>query len=217
MPSAVLHFADCRLDVAARSLFRAGERVDLPPIVFDCIAYLATRRERAVGRDELVAAVWGKSAITDTMLGKAILAARRAVGDTAEAQALIRTVPRFGYHFVGAVRVETLDDAQAPTNPTPAASSDVRRSPKRAGWTALAVVVLGIAIAAAFAWHRARETRSVAADPRPRHALRRNRLCERAARSLAGERRIPASVATFDAPAPIAAALPNERRTAAER
>jgi len=117
MPRTVLAFADCRLDVAARSLVRAGESVDLPPIVFDCIAYLATHRLRAVGRDELVAAVWGKTAITDTMLGKAILAARRAVGDTAEAQAVIRTVPRFGYHFVGTVRTETGDDpVEAPAD-----------------------------------------------------------------------------------------------------
>jgi DNA-binding winged helix-turn-helix (wHTH) protein len=150
MPRMILVFADCRLDVAARALMRAGERVDLPPIVFDCIAYLATHRERAVGRDELVAAVWGKSAITDTMLGKAILAARRAVGDTAEAQALIRTVPRFGYHFVGAVRTETVDDARdaalavaATDHPKPFGA---RRSVLAAGVVAFATIALGSAI-----------------------------------------------------------------------
>ena len=36
MPRTILAFADCRLDVAARSLVRAGESVELPPIVFDC-------------------------------------------------------------------------------------------------------------------------------------------------------------------------------------
>jgi len=94
----LLRFGDCTLDIAARELRRAGERIDLPPVVFDCIAYLVAHRDRAVGRDELVAAVWAKATISDTMLGKAILAARRAVGDTAETQAFLRTVPRFGYH-----------------------------------------------------------------------------------------------------------------------
>jgi DNA-binding winged helix-turn-helix (wHTH) protein len=150
MPRTVLAFADCRLDVAARSLVRAGESVDLPPIVFDCIAYLATHRERAVGRDELVAAVWGKSAITDTMLGKAILAARRAVGDTAEAQTLIRTVPRFGYHFVGAVRAETVDDAveasAASATERRTTSSSARPSLLVAGAAALAAVAIAVGI-----------------------------------------------------------------------
>jgi len=116
MSRTILRFADSTLDIAARALSRDGARVDLPPIVFDCIAYLVTHRDRAVGRDELVAAVWGKSAISDTMLGKAILAARRAIGDTAEAQAIIRTIPRFGYHWVGAVREVTLEaSAETPT------------------------------------------------------------------------------------------------------
>jgi DNA-binding winged helix-turn-helix (wHTH) protein len=99
----LLRFGDCTLDIAARELRRGGERVELPPTVFDCIAYLVAHRDRAVGRDELVAAVWARTAISDTMLGKAILAARRAIGDDAERQALLRTVPRFGYHWVGAV------------------------------------------------------------------------------------------------------------------
>ena len=103
----LLRFGDCTLDIAARELRRGGERVELSPTVFDCIAYLVEHRARAVGRDELVAAVWARTSISDTMLGKAILAARRALGDDAERQALLRTVPRFGYHFVGAVEPVT--------------------------------------------------------------------------------------------------------------
>ncbi len=119
MARRVLRFGDCSLDVAARDLRRAGARVELPPTVFDCIAYLIEHRDRAVGRDELVAAVWGKAAISDTMLGKAILAARRAIGDSAEAQAHLRTIPRFGYHWVGAVDVIDEDDAAEPALAAP--------------------------------------------------------------------------------------------------
>lgn len=111
----VFLFGDCSLDIAARELRRSGTRIDLSPTVFDCIAYLVEHRDRAVGRDELVAAVWARTSVSDTMLGKAILAARRAIGDTAEAQALLRTVPRFGYHWVGAVRDEDVAPADAPS------------------------------------------------------------------------------------------------------
>jgi DNA-binding winged helix-turn-helix (wHTH) protein/tetratricopeptide (TPR) repeat protein len=141
----ILRFADCTLDVAARALTRGGERVDLPPIVFDCIAYLATHRERAVGRDELVAAVWGKSAISDTMLGKAILAARRAIGDSAEAQALIRTIPRFGYHWIGAVSGETLDAADV--SPPPPSQINRPRARYVLGACAAAIAVVAISLA----------------------------------------------------------------------
>jgi len=164
MSRPILVFADCRLDVSARSLVRAGERIDLPPVVFDCIAYLATHRERAVGRDELVAAVWGKSAITDTMLGKAILAARRAVGDTAEAQALIRTVPRFGYHFVGAARRETADDPVETQAAAIAASRSTRFFARPPMLAAAIAAVVAIALGTALLPSRRNEAPSPASD-----------------------------------------------------
>lgn len=105
MTRTVFLFGDCSLDIAARDLRRDGEPVAVTPTVFDCIAYLVEHHDRAVGRDELVSAVWGKISVTDTTLGKVILAARRAVGDTAEAQAILRTIPRFGYHWVAEVRL----------------------------------------------------------------------------------------------------------------
>jgi len=151
MSRTVLHFAGCRLDIAARALSREGVRVDLPPIVFDCIAYLIAHRDRAVGRDELVAAVWGKSAISDTMLGKAILAARRAIGDSAEAQGMIRTIPRFGYHWVGAVR-EAPADADDEAAPETLRVQPARR---RSWWQSAAIALLAL-IALAAGWFRHR-------------------------------------------------------------
>lgn len=149
MTRLVLRFGDCSLDVAARELRRDGVRVDLPPLVFDCIAYLAAHRDRAVGRDELVAAVWGKAAISDTMLGKAILAARRAVGDSAEKQALLRTVPRFGYHWVGSVQerslAEPMPDAVAPrASPAPSRTRRRRRTGALLALTVLLLTAAGL-------------------------------------------------------------------------
>ena len=156
----LLRFGDCTLDIAARELRRAGERVDLPPVVFDCIAYLVAHRDRAVGRDELVAAVWAKATISDTMLGKAILAARRAVGDTAEAQAFLRTVPRFGYHWVAST-IETGADeatpAQAPRATPPVPAPTIRRR-----WYLPVIVLL---VAAAIVGAGARWWRHVAPVP----------------------------------------------------
>jgi len=98
--SRIYSFQDIRIDPAHRELRRGGEWVDLPPHVFDFLIYLLERRDRAVSRDELVAAVWGKTEISDTLLGQTVLRARRELGDDAKAQAVLRTIPRFGYRWM---------------------------------------------------------------------------------------------------------------------
>lgn len=98
-------FDDCLIDPRARELHVRGELQTLSPKVFDCLVYLLEHRERAVGRDELIAAVWGRVDVSDTLLGQTILKARRALGDAGREQRAIRTVPRFGYRWVAEVTV----------------------------------------------------------------------------------------------------------------
>jgi DNA-binding winged helix-turn-helix (wHTH) protein/tetratricopeptide (TPR) repeat protein len=93
-------FGDFRLAPAARELWLSGELVALPPKSLDCLIYLVEHRERAVGRDELISAVWGRTAVSDDVLAQTLLRARRAVGDTGNDQRAIRTVPRFGYRWI---------------------------------------------------------------------------------------------------------------------
>lgn len=128
MARLLYRFGDCTVDPAARELRRAGEAVTLSPKVFDSLAYLIAHRERAVGRDELIAAVWGRADVTDALLGQVMLKARRAVGDTGDEQNAIRTIPRFGYRWVADIdveeRVERAPGAEAaPPAPTEADTS----------------------------------------------------------------------------------------------
>ena len=119
MNGRTLRFTDYRVEPASRELWRGDRLVPLPPHVFDCLAYLIERRDRAVGRDELVAAVWGKTEITDTQLGQTILRIRRELGDDAKEQRIVRTIPRFGYRWIAA-----LDDAAGPPASAPAAVAE---------------------------------------------------------------------------------------------
>ncbi|MFI4970536.1 MAG: winged helix-turn-helix domain-containing protein, partial [Lysobacterales bacterium] len=181
-------FEGFRLDPATRELWRGDAPVAVPPRAFDCIVYLVEHRQRAVGRDELIAAVWGKTEITDGMLGQTVLAARRAFDDTGREQHFIRTVVRFGYHWVAATeavdaiasRVDTADPAPAALAPTPAEpsahSGDAmpaaeahpgprRRAVPRNTWRLAGVATLAIALAiAAFSWHR-RSAPEIASAP----------------------------------------------------
>jgi DNA-binding winged helix-turn-helix (wHTH) protein len=96
-------FGEFVLDRATRELRRGGKRVSLSAKAFDCIAYLIEQRGRAVGRDELIAAVWGRVDVSDSVLSQTVLYARRALEDTGREQHAIRTVVGFGYHWVAPI------------------------------------------------------------------------------------------------------------------
>jgi TolB-like protein len=111
-----LSFGDHRLDVDRRELWRGAEQIALEPQVFDLLVYLVQNRDRVVSKEDLLAAVWGGRIVSESTLTSRISAVRKAVGDSGEAQRLIRTVPRKGLCFVGPVRqeqkpVEPVDDA----------------------------------------------------------------------------------------------------------
>jgi DNA-binding winged helix-turn-helix (wHTH) protein len=114
-------FGEFRVIPASREVWRADKLVALPPPVFDCLTYLLEHHARAVGRDELVAAVWGKTEVSDTLLGQTILRIRREVGDDAKEQRLLRTIPRFGYRWVGPFEVSEMAAAAKPAAPADAA------------------------------------------------------------------------------------------------
>ncbi|MFA7541820.1 MAG: winged helix-turn-helix domain-containing protein, partial [Lysobacterales bacterium] len=99
-------FRDLVLDPAARELTRDGEQVALPGRSLDCLIHLISHRERAVGRDELISAVWGRTEVTDSLLAQTILRLRRSLGDSGS-EGAIRTVARFGYRWVEDTVVET--------------------------------------------------------------------------------------------------------------
>ena len=99
-------FEDCALDTDRRELRRAADLVAIEPQVFDLLVYLIQHRDRVVGKDDLLAAVWRRRAISESALFNRINAARTAIGDTGERQKLIKTLPRRGVRFVGDVREE---------------------------------------------------------------------------------------------------------------
>src|SRR5689334_7572590 len=119
-------FGACTIDPSARELRNGGALATLSPKVFDVLVYLVEHRDRAVGRDELIAAVWGKLDVTDTLLGQTVLKARRAVGDSGNGQNVIRTIPRFGYRWIADIDIESGAD------PSPVDASVVREEPATA-------------------------------------------------------------------------------------
>src|SRR5579862_7565290 len=89
-----------------RELRRGASLVAVEPQVFDLLVHLIQHRDRVVSKDDLLESVWHGRAISESALFNRINAARSAVGDTGEQQRLIKTLPRRGLRFVGAVREE---------------------------------------------------------------------------------------------------------------
>jgi DNA-binding winged helix-turn-helix (wHTH) protein len=99
-------FNDFALDTDRRELRRGPKLVSIAPQVFDLVEYLIRNRERVVSKDDLLASIWNGRIVSDSALNTRINAARCAIDDTGEHQRLIRTLPRKGVRFIGAVREE---------------------------------------------------------------------------------------------------------------
>ncbi|MGH8174027.1 MAG: winged helix-turn-helix domain-containing protein [Rhodanobacteraceae bacterium] len=130
-------FRDYELIPDTRRLLHAGVDVAIGIRVFEVIAYLVQNRQRAVGRDELLSAVWGRIDGGDATLAQAVLKARRALGDDGEAQHCIRTVSRFGYQWVAPTIEGAASDVVAsvatvlPTDNPRATAQQVHATPSR--------------------------------------------------------------------------------------
>jgi DNA-binding winged helix-turn-helix (wHTH) protein/tetratricopeptide (TPR) repeat protein len=161
MNSLRLRFGEFQLDPARRELRRNGELVTLPLKVFESIAYLAAHRDRAVGRDELIAAVWGRVEVASNLLDQTMLRARRALGDTDGDRRIIRTVLGFGYAWVAPTEIVEIgaEDSQptqaeradaTPTESTAPISRSRARSGRPVLLGSIALLVVGALLWSAF-------------------------------------------------------------------
>jgi TolB-like protein/DNA-binding winged helix-turn-helix (wHTH) protein len=118
-------FADFEIDLGQQELRRRDEFIHIEPQVFDLIVHLVRNHDRVVSKDELIDTIWSGRIISEAALSSRINAARRALGDNGNDQALIRTLHKKGFRFVGEVRTaETPEaDGEAPLAPADGTAS----------------------------------------------------------------------------------------------
>ncbi len=100
------HFYDFgafRIDARERLLLRNGEPVPLPPKVYDTLLVLVENNGHAIGKEELMKAVWPDTFVEDANLTVNISMLRKALGEGTSQHQYIETLPRRGYRFVSAV------------------------------------------------------------------------------------------------------------------
>lgn len=191
----VYRFADFTFELAKRRLRGPdGAVIPLSGRAYDVLAHLVENRDRVVGKDELINAVWPHSVVEDNNLNQAISTVRRALGDSRDAPKFIVTVAGRGYQFIGdvsplvdgaaehdeaaarqasdAIRHESSDDtgssAKLPiSDQSPASGQDVR-APRRAvlfGMAAAAAAAIGIGVWWNRSGQRSRLPKSIAVLP----------------------------------------------------
>ena len=106
-------FEEFSVDIDRQELCRGTERIAVEPQVFDLLHYLIRNRDRVVTKDDLIGAVWKGRVISDSALTSRMTAVRHAIGDSAEAQRFIRTIPRKGFRFVGQVTEQSNEDPRS--------------------------------------------------------------------------------------------------------
>jgi DNA-binding winged helix-turn-helix (wHTH) protein/Cdc6-like AAA superfamily ATPase len=103
-PAIVYRFGDCELDEELFELRRGGERIAVQPKVLKLLILLVRERARALERGELLRAVWSDVKVANDSVARAVVEARRAIGD--EKHTMIITVRGRGFRFAAPVTEE---------------------------------------------------------------------------------------------------------------
>lgn len=100
----ILEFGAFRADARRKTLTRNGEVVALPAKAFDVLHALLRKPGQTIGKDEMIKEVWPDTFVEEGNLTQMVFLLRKALGESDTGQALIVTVPRQGYRFVGTLR-----------------------------------------------------------------------------------------------------------------
>jgi len=98
-------FGTFRLDTDRYEVSDDGKAVHVEPLVFDLLALFVANAGAVIDRDRMIETVWDGRIVSEATLSTAVKSARRALGDSGEAQAFIETVRGRGFRFRAPVTV----------------------------------------------------------------------------------------------------------------
>ena len=140
---------------------RGGQEQYLRQQCFQVLVYILERRDRIVGKEELIENFWHDIAVTDNAVVQCIAEIRRALGDDPRTPRFIKTIHKVGYRFIGAVTEEPPPVEPAPDvgTPVPVGPTAPEGTANTRRFSLLARTLLGLAVLAGLgivAWLLAR-------------------------------------------------------------
>lgn len=100
---------DWHVHAGTNTIERLGRSIHLPPRIIDLLRFLAENAGEVVSRDQLVAAVWNREAISDQAVTQCVSELRKFLRDDrseTDTPNYIQTVPKRGYRLVCPVSAE---------------------------------------------------------------------------------------------------------------
>jgi len=119
------------VDAGQLCVTRNGEEQHLRSKTFQVLLYLLEKRDRLITKNELIERIWPDTAVTDNTLEQCLAEIRRVLGDNSRQPRFIKTIPRAGYRFIGAVD-EISGDRRKAAGKTLRASTSAERDRTRA-------------------------------------------------------------------------------------
>ena len=93
-------FGECRFDRSAKMLSRNNEEISLTPKEYGVLEFFVRNPCRAVTRDQILDAVWGKDLfVTQRSVDRSVNSLRLKIEFDARAPQFIRTIREVGYRF----------------------------------------------------------------------------------------------------------------------
>jgi DNA-binding winged helix-turn-helix (wHTH) protein len=113
----IWYFAPFHVDLEDERLWRNTEAVRLTAKAFAVLRHLVEHAGQLVTREELLAAVWGTTYVSDAALAVCIRELRQALGDTAQTPQYVETVRGRGYRFIAPVTATPISPAVSEAAP----------------------------------------------------------------------------------------------------
>jgi len=111
----VYEFDGFRVDPVRRLLSREGEAVQVTPKALSILLALLERPGEVVDKRELIEKVWAGTVVTEANLTQNVFSLRKCLGERANDNRYVVTVPGQGYSFAAPVRrIERLATAEIP-------------------------------------------------------------------------------------------------------
>src|ERR1700719_442122 len=101
----VFRFEDVEVRERELTLIKAGEVLPVEPKAFRVLLFLLHNPQKLITKEDLLNAIWGDAAVTESSLTRSIAKLRRALGDDFQEPRYIATVATLGYRFIGKVEV----------------------------------------------------------------------------------------------------------------
>ncbi len=170
--SLVFKFADVEVREREFCLVKAGEVLPVEPKTFRVLLFLLRNPQKLIAKEELLNAVWGDAAVTESSLTRTIAQLRRLLGDEVRNPRYIETVATVGYRFLRPVDVsDSLNGQPEPgvSLVTSDAAPRLRFFRSRGGWLVSAMIAAALFVAVGLLiqrrWRTAEPIRSLAVIP----------------------------------------------------